>query len=274
MGIASLAAAGISGAGSIFGASKASSAANKAANAQVKSAQIAADTQRQMFGEAKNALQPYMDVGNDATYELRRLMGQNEVGPDIPGSMTQASLSATPGYQFTLGQGLKSVQNSAAARGLGVSGAALKGAATYATGLSDQTYNNRFNQQQQQYTDAVTNQTNEFNRLYQVAGIGQQAGSSLADGSIKTGSGIAASQTGAGSAQAAGINGAGQAISSGIVGVAGAASNGLNQSAFNNALSKYLNGGNGAGTSGLFSSAANPANYNSSGFQGWLGYGG
>ena len=63
-------------------------------------------------------------------------------------SMSESDLESTPGYQFTLNQGEKAVQNSAAARGLGVSGAALKGAATYATGLSDSTYNTRLQQEQ------------------------------------------------------------------------------------------------------------------------------
>lgn len=53
---------------------------------------------------------------------------------------TQAQLAATPGYQFTLQQGLESTQNAAAARGLGVSGAALKAASAYSTGLAQNTY--------------------------------------------------------------------------------------------------------------------------------------
>lgn len=53
---------------------------------------------------------------------------------------TMAQLAQTPGYQFTLQQGLESTQNAAAARGLGVSGAALKAAAAYSTGLAQNTY--------------------------------------------------------------------------------------------------------------------------------------
>jgi hypothetical protein len=72
-----------------------------------------------------------------------------------PGQMTQAELAATPGYQFTLNQGLQAVQNSAAAKGLGVSGAALKGAADYATGLADSTYQTQFNIAQQRWQDQL-----------------------------------------------------------------------------------------------------------------------
>ena len=74
---------------------------------------------------------------------------------DTTTNLSQSQLEATPGYQFTEAQGLKGVQNSAAARGLGVSGAALKGAATYSTGLADSTY-------QQQYQDELTSNAQNF----------------------------------------------------------------------------------------------------------------
>ena len=78
------------------------------------------------------------------------------VSAAAPGSMNEAELVKTPGYQFALSQGLQAAQNSAAARGLGVSGAALKGAATFATGLADNTYQNQFRIAQQQFQNAQT----------------------------------------------------------------------------------------------------------------------
>jgi hypothetical protein len=86
---------------------------------------------------AANAGNAYGLAGQDLS-SARNIYGELQNGP------TQAQLEATPGYQFTLQQGLESTQNSAAARGLGNSGAALKGAATYATGLANQTYQNQF----------------------------------------------------------------------------------------------------------------------------------
>ena len=71
--------------------------------------------------------------------------------PQFNWNPTQAGLEQTPGYQFTLSQGLKSTQNAAAARGLGVSGAALKGADTFATGLANQTYNQQYQNAANQY---------------------------------------------------------------------------------------------------------------------------
>ena len=222
----------VSAAGSLFGGNSSAKAAKQAAQAQVQSAQIAADTQTNFFNQAKNALQPYMDLGQQGASQLGNRLTELTGSIPVP-TMTQSDLEATPGYQFTLSQGLKATQNSAAARGLGASGAAMKGAATYATGLSDSTYNERFNQAQTQFQDQVTNQTNNFNRLYQTAGIGTDAAGSLAGAALKTGQGIATSQTGAGNATAAGINGAAQAQAAGITGAT---------SAFNNALSQYMNG--------------------------------
>jgi len=82
--------------------------------------------------------------------------------------MTQENLEKTPGYDFTKTQGLKAVQNSAAARGLGVSGAALKGAATFATGLANQTYKDQF-------TLENTNRQNAYDRLMGLVSTGEGA---------------------------------------------------------------------------------------------------
>ena len=71
-------------------------------------------------------------------------MGQNAAN-SLAGGLSQSQLEATPGYQWNLAQGEQGVTNSAAARGLADSGAALKGAASYASGLADSTYQNQYN---------------------------------------------------------------------------------------------------------------------------------
>lgn len=123
--VAALAAAGISAVGSIGGASIAAGASNKAAN-----------TQLQMFNTINQQESPF------------RTFGQTQLGPLqnlLSGDPTQVNsqLEQLPGYQFALTQGLKSVQNGATARGLGVSGAAVKAGLGYATGLAQQTYQNQ-----------------------------------------------------------------------------------------------------------------------------------
>jgi hypothetical protein len=86
------------------------------------------------------------------------------------GADQQAALAKTPGYQFTLDQGLRGVANQEAAKGRGVSGNELAGAATYATGLANNTFN-------QQFQNAMAGQGLSFGQTLQ--GQGQQYGQAL-----------------------------------------------------------------------------------------------
>lgn len=78
-----------------------------------------------------------------------------------------------PGYQFRLDQGNNALNNMAAATGNLNSGRALKDAIAYNSGQASQEYGNaygRFN----------TDQTNQYNRLAALAGMGQSSAASLA----------------------------------------------------------------------------------------------
>jgi hypothetical protein len=184
-----------------------------ASDAQSKAAKSANATQMAMFDIAQKNLTPYMDAGKGATSALTNLTGTGEGGDPLnspllkPISMDEATLQQTPGYQFNLTQGLKATQNAAAARGLGSSGAALKGAATFATGLADSTYQNQFN-------NALTNQNNQFNRLMGVSQLGANAAANVGQDAITTGQGIASTTVGAGNARAAAWNSGANALGS------------------------------------------------------------
>lgn len=178
-------------------------ASGNAADAQEKAAQTASDTEMTMFNKEQENLQPYMQTGLGANTAINNLTGINGSDPlsspllqNPSMNLSESALSQTPGYQFNLSQGLKSVQNSAAARGLGTSGAALKGASTYATGLADSTYQNQFN-------NALTNQTNQFNRLVGLTQLGQNSAAGVGAAGIETGANIASNTIGAGNASAA-----------------------------------------------------------------------
>lgn len=189
--------AGVLGAGaSIYGA-------NKAADAQTAAADKASQIAQDQYQQNRTDFQPFRQAGTDALTQLQGRMSEL-TSPII---MDQAALEKTPGYQFNLAQGQKGVTNSAAARGLGTSGAALKGAATFATGLADSTYQNQFN-------NANTNQTNAYNRLKGLVDTGAQATNNTAasgtTASIQSGN----AAIGAGNANAAAANATGGAISS------------------------------------------------------------
>lgn len=155
---------GISAVGSLASGIIGSSAAGSAADTQAAAANRAADNTMAMYNTTRADLSPYRDYGLIAG---NKLVGNldNLIAPFSP---TIAGLEATPGYQFTRDQGLKAVQNAAAAKGLGISGAALRGAADYATGLADNTLKTQFDIDQ-------ANKTNSFNKLLSLTGTGQNA---------------------------------------------------------------------------------------------------
>lgn len=193
-GVAVIGSAAVGAASKAWGASQASSA-------QGKAGRLAMMQQQKMYDQARQDFDPYLKLGKQGVDALSSSLS-DLVAPIV---MDQATLEATPGYQFTKRQGLKSVQNSAAARGLGSSGAAMKGAADYATGLADTTYKTQFDV-------ARANKTDAFNRLASVVGMGSGATGALTSAGTQTGQGMASSQIGIGNAQAAGYNAMGQAV--------------------------------------------------------------
>lgn len=181
--------------GNVFGATK-------AASAQEKATQLAQQTQMNMYNTTRGDLSAYRNAGADATAQLQAQM------PFLtsPIVMDEATLQNTPGYQFNLKQGLKATQNAAAARGLGVSGAALKGAATFATGLADNTYQNQF-------ANENTNRTNAYNRLMGLITTGENAAAQTGSAGTNAANAIGNAQVGAGNAEAAKYNAFGGALS-------------------------------------------------------------
>ena len=217
--------------GSIAGGLISGNAAKSAADTQAAAANRAADMTQANFQQTRTDLAPYRDAGSATLKTLTDRL------PDLTTAFnpTGAALEATPGYKFTRDQGLQAVQNAASAKGLGVSGAALKAAATYATGLADNTYSTQFNIDQ-------ANKTNAFNKLMGLVGAGQSS-------AAQTGAfGQQATQN-AGNFLTSGAN----AIAAGTVGAANAAAgslNGLGNSANNFALlNRLLPSGGSSGSS-------------------------
>lgn len=222
--------------GSVVSAGASLFGANSAANASKKAAQIGAATQMQMYNQTRTDLEPFRQVGEYAGGQLTNRLTEL-TSPII---MDQAALEATPGYRFTLNQGLKAGQNSAAARGLGLSGAAIKAATGYASGLADSTYKTQFDV-------ANTNQTNAFNRLLQAAQLGGNAAAQTATAGTATGQGIANNMIQSGNMQAG-------AAMAGANAVGGAANNLAGLYAYAPLINK-LTGAAGGGGGNYFSNA-------------------
>lgn len=183
-------AAAVVGAGAL-GAGATMFGASKAASAQTKAAAIAAAQQKAMYDQTRADLGPYREYGGNAMQALQDTQGYW----GSPIVMDQAAVEQTPGYQFTLKQGLKAVQNAASARGLGVSGAALRGAADYTTGLANKTYMDQFNLEN-------INRGNVYNRLMGIGTLGQNAAAQTGAAGANAANNISQAYTNAGNAQA------------------------------------------------------------------------
>lgn len=245
-----------SGVASLAGSLISSNAASKAASQEAAASQAAAQLQQQRYQDAQKNLQPFITAGTNnlpaygsyyATTQdaLGNAFNNAQSAADKVGTETQAQLEATPGYQFSLSQGLQGTQAAAAARGLGVSGAAMKGASNFATGLANNTYQNVFNQQNQNYQNQAnqfnlknSGQQTIFNQLSQPVQTAATAASNL--GSIGQGTGATQGGLiqGAGQQQGAGTTTSANNISSGL--------GSLGQQGYNYlALNNYLNNGSG-----------------------------
>lgn len=186
----------------VVGAGATMFAADKAADAQTQAAERAADTAMSQYSTTREDLAPYRNIGADASGRMATQL----TDLTAPIELTQDFLDNSPGYQFALRYGKKAVENSAAARGLGVSGAVLRGAAEFATGLADQTYKTQFDV-------ANTNKTNAFNRLKGLIDTGAGAAAQTGSAGTAAANTAAGAQIGAGNAQGAAYTSMGGAVS-------------------------------------------------------------
>lgn len=256
-------AAGIGGISSIAsgilggqGGKAQASAAKYAANLQYQLGSQQLKQNQSQFNTTQNNIAPWLRAGSQGIGTLSQLLstpGQGLLTPwnDTFQAPTAAQAAATPGYQFALGAGQGAIQNSAAAGGGLLSTGTLKSLDQYSQGLADttyqQTYNNALTQYQQAYNIFEGNQTNQFNRLASLSGIGQQAASTLGQQSNQ------ASQIGAGIAANTGlqvgnsIQNAGAATASGYAGIANAINGGASNISQYLLLQNMLGGGSGGG---------------------------
>lgn len=196
--------------------------------------------------------------GND----FYKAMGVN--GPaDLNFNPTQATLDNMPGYQFERDQGLAATQNSAAAKGLGVSGAALKAAAGYAQGLASTDLTNYYNQ----YEGNLTNQSNIFAQNYnnQLSGWNTNLNtlSNTFNNNLLNRFNINQNAINGAYSRMAGLAQLGEnaAAQSGDISQKGAAAAGGNLVGAANAQASGIMGSNNALVSGLNSAAGAPMNY-------------
>lgn len=248
--IAGVAAAGV-GAGASIAASKSQANAAKNATAVQQSDQQAALAEQQReFNVNQTNQAPFLNAGQKAVTQLSDLVPQlnaNEAGYANFTAPTAAEAEATPGYQFTLDQGSKALQNSAAARGNLLTGGTATALENYGQGLASttyqQTYNNALQSYLQNYNKFQSTQADQYNRLAGLAGTGQTAANTLGAAGQAAANNTANIDLTSGAQQGQSIQNAGAATASGYVGAGNAINSGINGIGQTLLLSSLLNGG-------------------------------
>lgn len=209
----------------------------------------AASTQAAASANAQNQLQanyqslapnytPYQQTGSQGLAGLNQQMPYLTTPTSTYQPMTNADLNANmaPNYAFQLQQGQNATNLANNATGGLIGGNALKGlqdyTQNYASGAYQNALTNYMGQQNQGFNQNQTQQTNIFNRLSGIAGIGQNAVSGLSN--LSTGNATNIAQLGVGSANA---------VAAGQVGSANAISGGISQAGNNMYLASLLNPG-------------------------------
>lgn len=209
---------GSAGAG-LVGSVLGSNASKDAAQTQANAADRASDLQMQQFQQMQQNLAPYMQLGTSTIPQLQQLLGGDRLNTPFSFNPTMQQLEQTPGYQFTLQQGNKALDNAMAAKGLSLSGAQLKGLDAYNTGLASNTFQQQYQNALQNFNTNYGQAADQYNRMSGLVGLGQNAAAGVGNAGLQTASNIGNNITSGANAQAAGQVGSANALSGGLSGL-------------------------------------------------------
>lgn len=194
----------------IIGQQGAQAGGNMAANAANQAAQM----QQEEAGRARQAMSPWSSTGIGALGKIAGLLGLGELrmsDPSNPNSFwgiygdgkaaQDKALNAfqtSPGYQWRKTEGVNALDRSAAAKGLLLSGAQVKGVQAFGDGLAAEEWRNYMAD------------------LKDTAGMGQSAASSASNTSASLTSGAANNIAQGGMARGSGYAAGANALASGI----------------------------------------------------------
>lgn len=188
--------------GAVIGGVASNRAAKKGAKAQSQAAQMASDTELQMYNQSREDQMPWLNQGKNS---LQQLAGLMKPGGQLTRSFSMADFRQDPGYQFRFNQGMRGVENSAAARGGLLSGNALKALSNYGQESASNEYMNAYNRY-------GNDQSNLYNRLAGLANTGQTTANSLGALGSNTAQSIGSNAMAAGNARASGYAGQANAV--------------------------------------------------------------
>lgn len=198
--------------------------ASKAAKTQARAAQQGIDAQERMLERQIELQEPFRQGGITAQNQLLTLLG-------LPGGAAGTAdfgmaarpfgmdqFQADPGYAFRMSEGMKALENSAAARGGLFSGATLKGINRFGQDLASQEYQNAFNRYQ------IERQA-RLNPLQSMMGAGQTATNQMTGAMGQAGTNLMQGYGNLGQARASAYVGGTQAAMGALQGIGGLAQN-------------------------------------------------
>ena len=175
--------------------------ANQAAKTQARATDRATAAQERMFGRQVELQEPFRQVGVNA---LPELVAASKYDP-----FTMERFKADPGYGFRLKEGLRAIENSALASGMGQSGATLRGLTRYGQELGSDEFTNAFNRYQAE-------RNARLNPLQSLAGMGQTTSQNIAGQAGRLGENIGSNIIQGGVARASGYAGIANAANAGL----------------------------------------------------------
>lgn len=194
-------------------------ATNKAADAQTQATTAALAQQQAMYDQTRADQAPWRNAGAGA---IGQLSSMTQPGGSLLKRFSKEDLTADPvynsGLEFGLNEGIKGVNQRAMQGGGYDSGATLKALTKYANDYGTTKANESYNRYN-------TDQTNIYNRLAGVSGIGQAANNQVQSAGTNLVNNQTALTTDAGNARAAGIVGGANAWSNALSGIGSMANN-------------------------------------------------
>ena len=180
----------------LYSASKSSSADKKAANTQAQAANASNAEQARQYDLSRSDQMPWLTAGTSALAQMQKL-----------NSGDYSSFNASPDYQWTLSEGMKGLDRSAASKGRLYSGGYGEDLTRYAQGAASTQYNNY------------------YNKLQSMAGQGQSQASQLGALGANYANAYGNNMQNAADARASGYANSANAWGSAMTGIGGIASN-------------------------------------------------
>lgn len=171
------------------------------AREQAESTDRATEEQRRQFERQVKLQEPFRQVGVNA---LPELVAASKYDP-----FTLEKFRASPGYAFRLKEGLRAIENSALASGMGQSGATLRGLTRYGQELGSEEFMNEFNRY-------LAEGNTKVNRLQSLTGMGQTAANTIGGAASRLGEQIGSNLIQGGVARASGYAGVANAANTGL----------------------------------------------------------